>query len=430
MTRIHFGGAEVPQHREVLARLGVDRVAFNVAPVIKQRSGNAGAVDDLDPFETIFYSSQYDLDESDVSAVINRYADHQSRVIEVANADIAPIPLWDGQDLEELYEHTVNHGAVCIEEAHANDERNARALNLWVRRNPSVRIFCITSRVSILDHAFITDAIVNGWIDAQRYRELQVWDGTKVHRTPKANREVMLDRYQAQIGRLGIDHGALCGPEPDPAAYTELAIRSWLQYELVTNTTPTEVDVSVPSSDQAITIEPPQTRHRDRAQPLPVMRPTIDPETGASTGGIDVNSTSMRQCDLCSMNKICGAFEAGAYCAFNIPVHLRTDAEVDAGFAAIMEWQMQRVATAVFEEQMHSQGADPRTSQEIALFVRIKTARDKARESQNTLTIKAQGSGGGLLSEMLNMRSSPRAIDVSSEEIRQGQIEEAQVVDE
>ena len=64
--RIWFGGAEVPDHRTTLGRAGVRRVAVNLAPILKQRSGGAGPVETLEPFAALFYASQADLNPDEV----------------------------------------------------------------------------------------------------------------------------------------------------------------------------------------------------------------------------------------------------------------------------------------------------------------------------------------------------------------------------
>ena len=86
----------------------------------------------------------------------------------------------------------VEHGAVGIPEARAIEARTSRTLTKFLRRNSAARFFVNSSKVSVLQQPFVTDAIVNGWVSAQRYRELQVWDGTKVVRAGKERRAAAL----------------------------------------------------------------------------------------------------------------------------------------------------------------------------------------------------------------------------------------------
>ena len=133
-------------------------------------------------------------------------------------------------------EAMVEHGAVCVEEADILEKRNQIPLNAFVARNPSVHLYCVTSKVEALALPCLTDPIIAGWIATQKHRELQVWDGKKVRKFPRTSQR----RLGRQLHRPGQQHGV----RPTAAEGGQrrrdgrLSVESWLQYESVIATAP------------------------------------------------------------------------------------------------------------------------------------------------------------------------------------------------
>jgi hypothetical protein len=399
--RMWFGGAEVPEHRQTLGRAGVRRVAVNLAPILKQRSGGAGPVETLEPFAALFYASQADLGAEAVDEFLEAYSDDESAfyglLTPFTERSGRLIPEWLGLDPEEAIEMVVEHGAVGIPEARAIEARTSRTLTKFLRRNSAARFFVNSSKVSVLQQPFITDAIVNGWVSAQRYRELQVWDGTKVVRAGKERRASALAKFGQQIENLGGDFEAV--EDGDVSATTAVAIASWLQYERVV-ATPHALGLS--SGDDGAD-GPVATHGAVVRRPEQVPIPVVHVDEGGTLSG--VVGGSFRQCDACLLADLCPKFEPGAYCAFTVDVEIRDTDQAMAAMSTLIEIQMQRAQRAVFAEEVLGQGPQHATSVELERVFRMFESMRRIQENRETLTIHASTSGGdGVLSKIFGPR--------------------------
>ncbi len=424
--RLWFGGAEVPEHRTTLGRAGVRRVAVNLAPILKQRSGGAGPVESLEPFAALFYASQADLRAEGVDEFLEAYSDDQSAfyglLTPFTERSGRLVPEWLGLDPEEAIEMVVEHGAVGIPEARAIEARTSRILTKFLRRNSASRFFVNSSKVSVLQQPFITDVIVNGWVSAQRYRELQVWDGTKVVRAGKERRAAALSKFSQQIENLGGDFEAV--EEGDVAATTEVAIASWLQYEQVV-ATPHALGLSGENdgTDVAVATHGAVVRRPEQV-PIPIAH--VD-EAGTMAGVI---GGSFRQCDACLLADLCPKFESGAYCAFTVDVEIRDTDQAMAAMSTLIEIQMQRAQRAVFAEEVLGQGPKHEVSVELERVFRMFESMRRIQENRETLTIHASTSGGdGVLSKIFGPRVGSANKELSQPVTIDAVIEESGIID-
>ncbi len=424
--RLWFGGGEVPEHRTTLGRAGVRRVAVNLAPILKQRSGGAGPVETLEPFAALFYASQADLEAPGVDEFLQAYSDDESAfyglLTPFTQRSGRLIPEWLGLDPEEAIEMVVEHGAVGIPEARAIEARTSRTLTKFLRRNSSARFFVNSSKVSVLQQPFITDAIVSGWVSAQRYRELQVWDGTKVVRAGKERRASALAKFSQQIENLGGDFEAV--EDGDVSATTAVAIASWLQYEQVV-ATPHALGLSGADdgADGAVATQGSVVRRPEQV-PIPVVHTD---ESGTLSG---VVGGSFRQCDACLLADLCPKFEPGAYCAFTVDVEIRDTDQAMAAMNTLIEIQMQRAQRAVFAEEVLGQGPQHATSMELDRVFRMFESMRRIQENRETLTIHASTSGGdGVLSKIFGPRVGSANKELPTPVTVDAVIEESGIID-
>lgn len=425
--KVWFSGAEVPKHRELLGRAGVDRVAINLAPVVKDRSGGLGNDESLLAFEKVFYSSQADLEPSDYAPVLDRYVDEDSWVLGLDHRPSQTagkwVPEWHGGDVEEALEWVEEYGALAVAEGVLNTPQLIRPIVLFVHKNPHVRLFSVTSKVKLIAPLFATDVIVSGWLSAQRQRELQVWDGNKVARSPRSSRQEQVETHRAQISNLGRDVTLI--REGDVAENTMLAIVSWLQYEQIATTPGSILLPGVGDPDLAhLAIDSPTKR--ENMQLLPVLTAS---ESGDS---VAVSSSSLRQCDVCSLNMVCPKYEAHSTCGFAIPVTLRTKTDLGNMMSALLEMQGQRVLMAKFTEDLLSQGNTAEASAEIDRFFRLLESMKRITEDRQTLSVTASSTGGadGVLTSLFGAhvgqanRQLPTPVD--SDDV----IEDADIIDD
>ena len=408
--RIWFSGAEVPKHRELLGKCAVDRVAINLAPVVKDRGGGLGDEETLLPFTKVFYSSQTDLEVEAFEPVIERYLDDDSMVVgldsPLAKERRQFIPEWHGGETDEALELAVEYGALAVTEGVLQVPQLIRPIVLFVHRNPHVRLFTVTSKAKNLATMHPTDVIVSGWISAQKQRELQVWDGTKVSRSPRSSRNAQIEQHRSQIANLGADVDMI--RNGDVYENTVLAIKSWLQYEQVAANTRSVMLPGLGDPAPAnLAIDLHEGREKRAAEDmalLPVLAsvPTTD-DPGAA---VTLAPSTLRQCDVCSLSTVCPKYRPNSTCGFSIPVTLRTKTDIQNMMSALLELQGQRVLMAKFSEDLLSQGTSAETSAEMDRFFRLLESSKRIVEDRQTLTISASGSnaGGGMLSSLFGSR--------------------------
>lgn len=426
--RVWLSGGEVPKHRDLLGRAGAERIAINLSSVVKDRAGGLGDPDTLLPFAKLFYTSQSDLDDDAYDEVLERYLDNESLVMgiesEVAKKRGVFIPEWHGGDIDELLELAVEHGRIAISEGVLATDSLMTPLRTFRIRNPHVALFTTSSKPKLLAPMVPSDVLVSGWLSAQKHRELQVWDGSKVARFPRAARVSQVLAHKGQITNLGADFSLV--QEGDVPESMKLAIASWLQYEQVVATN-TSLETTEPGIARSLDLatDGRSSRKREELVMLPVLRqpteeaPDVAPEAG-----------TLRQCNSCSLSGFCPKYEKDSLCGFAIPVKLRTKTEVQAMMSTLLEIQAQRALMAKFEEDLMSQGATAETSSEIERFFRLTETSKRISEERFTLNVTASGPAGpGPLSALFGDRvgelNQVLQTPVESDEI----IDDAEIID-
>lgn len=401
--RVWMSGGEVPKHRELFGPLGVEKIAVNLSSIIKERSGNLGDPDTLLPFPKLFYTSTSDADPADYESVIERYLDEESLVLGIesplAKRSGRYIPEWHGGDVEELFDLAVEYGKVAVSEGVLATDSLLVPIRQFRSRNPSVALFVNSSKSKVINCGAVTDIVVSGWLAAQRHRELQVWDGTKVARSPRAQRNAQIEIMRSQIVALGAD--PVLVEEGDIGESSRLAVRSWLQYENVVATPGGgALDPTAPSFPNPVAMEARVMRTREALVALPVLSVRETPDAPMRP-----SETTLRQCDICSLNNVCPKYEQGSTCGFSIPVQLRTKTELTSVVNTMLEIQAQRVLMERFDEELQSQGVKQEVSAELERFFRMTESAKRISEERQTLTVTATASNSaGPLSELFGTR--------------------------
>lgn len=401
--KIWLSGGEVPKHRDLLGRCGAERIAINLASVVKDRSGGLGDPDTLLPFAKLFYTSQSDLEADAYDEVLDRYLDDESVVLGI-ESDVAKkrgvfVPEWHGGDVDELLELAVEYGHIGISEGVLATDSLMKPIQVFRARNPHVRLFTTCSKPKLLAPMVPTDVLVSGWLSAQKHRELQVWDGSKVARFPRAARNVQAEAHRAQIINLGADPVLI--EEGDVPESMKLAVISWLQYDKIVAISPgSELAETRQVGGVDVAIDTRSSRKRDDLVMLPVLRPKTE-----ESPVLAPESGSLRQCNVCSLNGFCPKYEKDAFCGFEIPVTLRTKSEVSEMQSVLLEIQAQRALMSKFEEDLQSQGPKPETSAELERFFRMLEASKRISEDRQTIQVTATtSSGAGPLSALFGNR--------------------------
>jgi len=263
------------------------------------------------------------------------------------------------------------------------------------------------------------------WLAPTQWGETFVWTNhNELKDYPKKNQEQGRKRHRTWLAEQGFDTEAI--EAGDSKELLRLSIWSWQKFaghlnEVTTWDDPPAAGNPEPDRDGA-TISPPARGNEELppapAEVVPRAGRTLLPVVGfdyATVSELGENgqpaerqearfvtpSVTLLRCNTCFMKDKCPAMQPGNDCAYDIPVQLRTPAQLDALQSSLIEMQTQRVLFMRMIEQTEGGYADPNLSTEIERLRRM--LNDRA-EGKNTfkLTVEASGSApsAGMISRI------------------------------
>jgi hypothetical protein len=274
------------------------------------------------------------------------------------------------------------------------------------------------------------------WLSPMMRGETIVWDGTRLVRYQKKQKDQARRRYKSVIEKAGLDYDKIIND--DSTEVTRLAIWSYTELEksLDKKKPPhlTVVDSEKlsdnsgaqddPGLAETLGIEPDNSgvevrkdlpaeatkiivRDVSEQRNLPVFNVSTKTVMDKDESGRDLirdvsvlesSSVSLRQCDTCFVASNCPAFKPQNTCAFNLPVEVKTKDQLKGLLNAIIEMQGARVAFARFAEELNGGYPDPNTGQEIDRLFKIVKSLKELEENKEfvRMTVERQTSGGVL----------------------------------
>lgn len=267
------------------------------------------------------------------------------------------------------------------------------------------------------------------WISPMRRGETIVWDGMRLARYPKKMKAQARLRYKTVLDKAGLDFQKFI--DDDTTEATKVAVWSYLQLEEAMK----KNKVSDNSDDTLYTglmeiggvgsdnsgsdmrkVERTELVKRDPSEvvSMPVfgyeMKTIVDDENGRDilkdVTVVKSSTSTLRQCDSCFVASNCPAFKPSNTCAFNLPVEVKTPEQLKALNTALLEMQAQRVAFMRFSEELNGGYADPNVSQEMDRYFKMLKAMKELDESKEFVQITAsRQSSGGVLSAIFGDRA-------------------------
>ncbi len=421
--KIALSGGEKGTFRNILTSMNVPCIALNVSQFTVPKTKELNLRELLNGAEVVVYSSDGDENVSAFDDFIRTNADDISLVIGRPDYNGTwlgdkYVPIWnDPNDLERLAYLCEKHGRVAISDRAINSKSISRIKQLQQRWG--TYLVGLTSKVDVIEAINWDLVVVSSWTSTVRFGETQVWDGHGLKRYAAQKKESARTRHRADIVRLGIDYEALM--EGDVKEAARLAVKSWMAWgeasygssfaayhpggaddeeefedpemgQVATTSPEMAIEPYRDSDTVAIATKEVRRRHDNERQLLPVIgmekvTPTTapNPENPDEYYEIDpdpesvirFNGSGIRQCDSCYLATRCPRFEAHAECAYDLPVQVRTKAQLQALISAIIEMQATRVMFAKFAEDLEGQGIDASLSQEMDRLLRlIKESKD------------------------------------------------------
>ena len=453
---IVFMGAEVPSHRILLTDMGVKHVSLNYYRLAKRGlpktkdyliqgrfsddvvvyvDGGGHQINDLNLTER-------ELQEY-ADAYLDFVANNAERIAGATELDVKSMgPAWNNYHRSQMYEiigdklwvvwhqetgHTALYGlcerftnVALLGETLEDDTSLAARSRAMLSQFPELQFHGIAcAKPDNLRQVVLSTASSLAWLSPMMRGETIVWDGTRLVRYQKKQKDQARPRYKAIIEKAGLDFDKIMNDDSNEV--TRLAIWSYLQLEksldkqrkpmLSDNSDPLDSAGSaetrgVSPDNRGIEVRKDLTNRKpEDMQTLPVFGVTTKTIFEKDVDGIDVirdapvlnsTTTSFRQCNTCFVASNCPAFKPNNSCAFSLPVEIKTKDQLKGLLNAIIEMQAARVGFARFAEELNGGYPDPNTGQEIDRLFKIVGEIKKLEENKEVLrmTVERQSSGG------------------------------------
>lgn len=451
--RIVLSGGERGSSRSVLLANGVDHIALNVTQYAVPKKKVIDLAEQFHGAKVYVYSSDGDENVAKFDEFVRTNNDTIECVIGRPDYDgtwLGPkyIPLWnDPQDMERLAYLCEKVGRVAISDKAISAKTLPRIRQLQQRWG--CYLVALTSKVDMIEALPWDLVIVSSWTSVIRFGETQVWDMNALRRYPAQKKESARKKHRADIVRLGVDFDAVM--EDDVNEVAKLAIRSWMAWQEKTYGVTSsayhplgeadEEEFEGTNSPQIATIVPenhttpngvsgrpeiatftPEPRHESEMVLLPVIgvedivSPGYQEGESPDNQGTSVKyiNDGIRNCDSCYLAPKCPRFQAGAVCAYKLPIELKTKEQLRAVLRAMLEMQTSRVLFARFAEELEGQGMDPALSHEMDRLFRLTKEFKDIEDTRDLVRFEMEAKGSsGVISRLFGAKAGEAASQLS-----------------
>lgn len=456
-----FMGAEVPSHRILLTNMGVKHVSINYYRLAKRGLPTTKdyMIQGRFPDDVVVYvdggSNQLNdlkMTERELQEYADAYLDflavNADRIAGATELDVRVMsPAWNSYHRNQMYDiigdklwvvwhqetgHTALYGlcerftnVAILGETLEDDASLAARSRSLLSQFPDLQFHGIAcAKPDNLRQVALSTASSLSWLSPMMRGETIVWNGTKLVRYQKKQKDQARPRYKAIIEKAGLDYEKIINDDSNEV--TRLAIWSYLQLEnaldkrsgkkLSDNSEfkddpgSAETGSTTPDNSPVLSRKVLSERGPDDRHILPVFgvknKTVVEKDDDGRDTVRDVpvlssTSASLRQCDTCFVAANCPAFKPSNSCAFNLPVEIKTKDQLKGLLNAVVEMQGARVAFARFAEELNGGYPDPNTGQEIDRLFKLVGQMKELEENKEFIRITAERqTSGGVLSAL------------------------------
>jgi hypothetical protein len=478
---IVFMGAEVPSHRILLTDMGVKHVSLNYYRLAKRGLPKTKdyLIQGRFPDDVVVYVdggghqiNDLNLTERELQEYADAYLDfvanNAERIAGATELDVKSMGnAWNNYHRAQMYEiigdklwvvwhqetgHTALYSlcerfvnVALLGETLEDDTSLAARSRAMLSQFPDLQFHGIAcSKPDNLRQVALSTASSLAWLSPMMRGETIVWDGTRLVRYQKKQKDQARPRYKSIIEKAGLDYNKIINDDSNEV--TRLAIWSYLQLEKALDKRGSkklsdnseykddpgsaETGGSDPDNSPVLGRKLLEQRDVQDLQTLPVFGVKVKTVVEKDEDGKDTikdvsilnsNPVSLRQCDTCFVAANCPAFKPGNACAFSLPVEIKTKEQLKGLLNAIIEMQGARVAFARFAEELNGGYPDPNTGQEIDRLFKLVGQVKELEENKEFIRITAERqTSGGVLSALFGDKAN------TLRELPNGGISEAQ----
>jgi hypothetical protein len=454
-------GAEVPSHRILLTDMGVKHVSLNYYRLAKRGLPKTKdyLIQGRFPDDVVVYvdGGGYQINDLNMTerelqeyadAYLDFIANNAERIAGATELDVKSMgPAWNNYHRSQMYEiigdklwvvwhqetgHTALYGlcerftnVALLGETLEDDTSLAARSRAMLSQFPDLQFHGIAcAKPDNLRQVALSTAGSLAWLSPMMRGETIVWDGTRLVRYQKKQKDQARPRYKAIIEKAGLDYDKIINDDSNEV--TRLAIWSYLQLEKNLDKRSTkklsdnseykddpgsaETGGSDPDNSPVLGRKLLEQRESQDLQTLPVFGVKVKTVVEKDDDGKDIikdvpvlnsNPISLRQCDTCFVAANCPAFKPGNACAFSLPVEIKTKDQLKGLLNAVIEMQGARVAFARFAEELNGGYPDPNTGQEIDRLFKLVSQVKELEENKEFIRITAERqTSGGVLSAL------------------------------
>jgi len=456
-----FSGAEVPSHRILLTDMGVKHVSLNYYRLAKRGLPTTKdyLIDGRFPDDVSVYIdggghqlNDLDLTERELQDYADAYLDflanNADRIAGATELDVTSMgPAWNKHHRNALYDvvgdkmwvvwhqstgHTALYGlcerftnVAILGETIEDDTSLAARSRAMLRQFPDLQLHGIAcAKPDNLRQVYLSTASTLSWLSPMMRGETIVWDGTRLVRYQKKQKDQARPRYKSVIEKAGLDYDKIIAD--DSNEITRLAIWSYLQLEKALAQRSGKLladnsgDIDDPGNAETGGLlpdnRPPEgrklleKREADDLQTLPVFGVKTKQIVEKDDDGRDIlrevpvlssTAVSLRQCDTCFVAANCPAFKPQSSCAFSLPVEVRTKEQLRSLLNTMIEMQGSRVAFARYAEELNGGYPDPNTGVELDRLFKLVSQMKELEENKEFIRITAERqTSGGLMNQL------------------------------
>lgn len=460
--KVVLSGGEKGTYRSILLENGVTAIAFNITQYAIPKRKETNLAELLGGAAAYVYTSDEDEDVAKFDEFIRQQAEAIECVIGRPDYNgewlgSKYVPLWnDPEDLERLAYLCEKHGRVAISDRALNAKTIPRINQL--KQRWGCFLVGMTSKVDMIEAVKWDAVVVSSWTSVVRFGETQVWDGHGLRRYPAQKKESARKKHRPDIVRLIGPEAYEAVMEDDVKEVARLAVKSWQAWEEKTFGTPStaayhplgedddeaeydpnnsQIVANSPSTALAsnpvpattnIAITPILTRHASEKKLLPVLglETIVDNHVETDSEGNEIGdfkgddttviryvSNGIRNCDSCYLAPRCPEFREHAECAFELPVEIKTKAQLRAVINAMITMQASRIFFAKLGEEMEGQGMDPALSSEMDRFFRMVQSAKDIEDTRDLIKFNMEArSSAGVLNRIFG--KTPNAAPVAT----------------
>lgn len=359
------------------------------------------------------------------------------------------LPIWHSEyGLDELDKLARTYRRVGILQGDVDTDLSSK-LNSLVNQYGTLLHGVAMTRKDMMKSARWDSVSSMSWLSPSRYGDTILWTGNELKRYPKAYKERCRKQHRNYFTDNGFDAQKLT--DDDPVEVLRLSLWSWQKFtedinkHRVTGMASDQTGSKAENGSARVDGQQspvqnskllPAVIEKRETQLIPIAGVTYDKgDNNEILPMMEVRSESMRICNTCFLREKCPGYKPNANCLYNIPLEIKTAAQVQALQNSLITMQTQRILFMKMAEDIEGGYADPNLSSEMDRLQRMLKSKAEAEKEGFSLKIEASASANtsGIMTRLLGEDAAARISGIEApvkadDLIKDSEVWEAEVI--